>query len=197
MKYGIFSTVFLLTLTVAVVPVAHAEEPLSGPVSFFAAPFKVILRNLEERKENKEVNKNVRNEIIEKVVNENPIASSQQNKPVTLNNLADRLSLNTIQLGDIANRLDSRIKKIEEQDVDLSFLKNSLNDAEAKIDVASSSAAELKIILKNTTATSTHELSTTTQALIDSTVKNITEIHSILEQITQSIAKNYGETQSQ
>ena len=88
---------------------AYADEVTFA--NFFLNPFKILIKKIDERKENKEVNKNIRNEIIEKRKNTTSVEYIEQM---------------TLKLNEIANRIDSRIKKIENDGVDLAEAKKEL-----------------------------------------------------------------------
>ena len=120
---------------------AYADEVTFA--NFFLNPFKILIKKIDERKENKEVNKNIRNEIIEKQKNTTSIEYIKQA---------------TLRMNDIANRIDSRIKKIENNGVDLTEAKKELS------------------IAKN-------DISSTTPITIDSLIY----IHDLLEKTVQLI----------
>lgn len=122
---------------------AYADEVTFA--NFFLNPFKVLIKKIDERKENKEVNKNIRNEIIEKQKNTTSIEYIKQA---------------TLRMNDIANRIDSRIKKIENEN-------NDINLTEAKKELS---------IAKN-------DISSTTPITIDSLIY----IHDLLEKTVQLI----------
>ena len=121
----------------------YAYEDEVTFANFFLNPFKVLIKKIDERKENKEVNKNIRNEIIEKQKNTTSIEYIKQA---------------TLRMNDIANRIDSRIKKIENNGVDLTEAKKELS------------------IAKN-------DISSTTPITIDSLIY----IHDLLEKTVQLI----------
>lgn len=106
MKYKVFY-VFVIAALLVATPL-HAEE-LTAPKTggFLTTPFKLFLKKIEEKKEHKEINKNVRNELIEKY-KYGTVATSTTN--MTL-----ELVETTLKLKDIADRIDSRIKKTEVQ----------------------------------------------------------------------------------
>ncbi|MCR4334427.1 MAG: hypothetical protein NUV47_01705 [Patescibacteria group bacterium] len=97
----------------------YAEEV--SFVSFFLNPFKIIIKKIDEKKENKEINKNIRNEIIEK-----------QTK---------------LRMEDIAERIDSRIKKIEIIGIDLSEAKKELSLAKENISTTTPISTESLIFI--------------------------------------------------
>ncbi len=116
MKHRIIAVLLGIAVFFTETHYAYADEITFA--NFFLNPFKAIIKKIDERKENKEVNKNIRNEIIEKQKN---ITSTEYIKQATL------------KMNDIANRIDSRIKKIENNGIDLTEAKKELSIAKNNI----------------------------------------------------------------
>lgn len=159
MKKHRFIGLFFLIFTFSVNPQAvHADD-------FLTAPFKLLVKTIETRKENKEANKNVRNEIIEK----------QRNIQIQYLDEASK------RMEGIATRIDSRIRKNESNGaVDLTKAREALKVAKNKIADAKEDTA---LFISPPSESVSKDL----QIFIDTAVLNLNEARGALEKAMQSI----------
>jgi hypothetical protein len=197
LKAGIIKNVALMIVISAVfcaaTPIAHAEETSVNSPSFFSNPLKLIFKKIDERRENKEINKNVRNELIEKqIISRQEIKESPKvQKTFGFSDLVAELSSTTQKMNSIALRLDSRIKKIESDGVDLTHSRLILNEAVIPLKTANENITfVLDITASTTAATSTPEI----KAAIEKTLRAINETQKIFEKTTRSINETINES---
>ncbi len=177
MKYRILAVFLTIAVFFAVAPRAHAEE--SAPVNFFILPFKLLIKKLETRKENKEANKNVRNEIIER--QRGLEASSPSPTPASL---ADYLAQSGDRLLNIADRIDSRIRKTESEDI-------SLDDAKKELALAREKMALAREIVR-ALASSTAEVPFDMRSSTEKALEHMSDARRMLEKATALMSAKLG-----
>lgn len=161
-------------------------KPQTNIADFIFAPFKLLFKKIEEKKENKDTNKNLRNEIIERQQRAEELKQSTTT-PAELMDTA-------LKLENISVRLESRIQKIEADGLNLDAAKKFLSHAQREISTVQDTIARIASSTPDMTAASSTEL-------VIKATREILDIHANLASTTQFINHvlegNFGDQSSQ